>query len=207
MIDEAIARVDWSRCPDKWEKLERYLNLDGYAFVKETTTRPWGDKEVKVTGLVASLPAVAELPESLNEMQTLLKTRGFDVAIRHFNSAQENFAQGDWEASNSQCRTFLEAITDGIADTLYPVEAASFSGGLQKRQLLANKGFLSRAKHEFNDGGRPAFLPGLAKLLHPDGAHPGKSTRNDALFRLQSVVVTGSWLMRRLEDQLQSQAS
>jgi hypothetical protein len=124
---------------------------------------------------------------------------GLNVAQRHLSSAKENITQEDWEAANSQCRTFLEALTDGIADTLFPEEAVSLSGGLSKRQLLAKHGFVSREKHEFGDGNGQAFLPGLAKLLHPDGAHPGISTQHDAMFRLQLVLVTARWLLKRLE--------
>ena len=123
-----------------------------------------------------------------------------EVAEGHLISAKDNIAQGDWVAANSQCRTFLEALTDGIADELFPQESATKKSGLQKRQLLAEKSFLSKDKHEFGDGGGQAFLPGLAKLLHPDGAHPGVSNQDDAMFRLQVVVVTARWLLRRFAD-------
>lgn len=89
-----------------------------------------------------------------------------------------------------------------IASALYPSESCSRSSGLQKRQLLADKGFLSRDKHEFGDGNGQTFLPGLAKLLHPDGAHPGISTQHDAMFRLQLVLVTARWLLKRLENKI-----
>lgn len=201
VVDVAIKLVPWSRNKaELWAKLDRYLQLDGFALEKETAT-DWMDNEsVAVKGVVASFPEFAELPASSNEVDALLAKHSFTVASRHLSSAKENITQADWEAANSQCRTFLEAITDGIAEKLYPVEAAQKSSGLQKRQLLSAKGFLSKDKHEFSDGGKQAYLPGLAKLLHPDGAHPGVSNQDDAMFRLQSVVVTARWLLKRFDS-------
>jgi hypothetical protein len=153
----------------------------------------------KVVAFTVGMPDFVALPESSNEVDQLLGANNFEIAKRHLDSARENIKQGDWEAANSQCRTFLEALTDAIADSLYSADAATLSGGLAKRQLLASNGFLSREKHEFGDGPGQTFLPGLAKLLHPDGAHPGISNQDDALFRLQAVVVTARWLLKRHE--------
>ena len=200
LIQLAIDKIGWTqKTASLWEKLERYLALDGYSFKKEVT-EPCRGQEVRVTGLAIAMPSYAELPEAASEVDLLLARFGFDVAIRHLTSAKDNIAQGDFEAANSQCRTFLEALTDAMADGLYPEDAQSRSGGLQKRQLLAEKGFLSRDKHEFGDGNGQTFLPGLAKLLHIDGAHPGISNLPDATFRLQVVVITARWLLKRLED-------
>ncbi|MGF0539881.1 hypothetical protein ACQQ2Q_17920 [Agrobacterium sp. ES01] len=200
LAEEVIRRVEQSSKTEKlWEKLERYLNLDGYSLLRGTTST-WGAVTLEITGLTVAMPQFAELPESSNEVEILIDRHGFHIAERHLSSAKENITQGDWEAANSQCRTFLEALTDAIAERLYPTESCSRSSGLQKRQLLADRGFLSREKHEFGDGHGQTFLPGLAKLLHPDGAHPGISTQHDAIFRLQLVLVTARWLLKRLEN-------
>lgn len=196
LVEEAIRRFGRSvGGSTMWEKLERYLNLDGFALLKDRDD--WGDETV--TGLTVAMPQFAELPETSSEVDILLSRNGFAVAERHLSSAKENIAQADWEAANGQCRAFLEALTDAIADALYPSEAKLRSGGLAMRQLLAEKEFLSREKHEFGDGNKQAFLPGLAKLLHPDGAHPGISNQPDAMFRLQLVVITARWLLKRFE--------
>lgn len=201
LIGEAIRLDGKYGDSEQWGKLERYLNLDGFALLREKRTGTFVDKSL-VTGLTVAMPNFAAVPESASEVDVLLERNGFLVAQRHLASAKENIAQADWEAANSQCRTFLEALTDAIADKLYPAEAANRSSGLQKRQLLAEQGFLSRDKHEFGDGNKQTFLPGLAKLLHPDGAHPGISTQHDAMFRLQLVVVTARWMLKRLEKEL-----
>jgi hypothetical protein len=199
LVDKAIqiARKE-GRAKSLLEKFERYLNLDGYALTFGDVEGPW-DTRRELLGFTVSMPAFAKLPESSSEVDLLLSANGFEIAKRHLDSARENITQGDWEAANSQCRTFLEALTDAIADDLYGADAAAVQGGLAKRQLLATKGFLSREKYEFGDGNGQAFLPGLAKLLHPDGAHPGISNQPDALFRLQAVVVTARWLLKRHE--------
>ncbi|MCJ9428065.1 hypothetical protein [Kordiimonas marina] len=200
LVQLAVEKIGWTqRTAALWEKLERYLALDGYSLQKEVTEN-WGSQDIKVTGLTVAMPSFVELPETASEVDLLLERFGLQVARRHLSSARDNIAQGDFEAANSQCRTFLEALTDAIADGLYPEDAQSRSGGLQKRQLLSEKGFLSRDKHEFGDGNGQTFLPGLAKLLHIDGAHPGISNLPDATFRLQVVVITARWLLKRLED-------
>lgn len=201
LLGEAI-RLDGRNCNlEQWSKLERYLNLDGFALLKSVSQGMF-QQEVTVTGFTVAMPNSAAVPESASEVDVLLDRNGFSVAQRHLQSAKENITQADWEAANSQCRTFLEALTDAIADRLFSSEAATRGSGLAKRQLLAEKGFLSREKHEFGDGPKQTFLPGLAKLLHPDGAHPGISTQHDAMFRLQLVVVTARWMLKRLENEL-----
>ncbi|WP_121632112.1 hypothetical protein [Tropicibacter alexandrii] len=201
LLDLAI-RLDGSNADhEQWGKLERYLNLDGFALLKNVSQGMFS-KEETITGFTLALPNFVALPESASEVDVLLDRNDFSVAKRHLQSAKENITQADWEAANSQCRTFLEALTNAIADRLHPSEAATRASGLAKRQLLADKGFLSREKHEFGDGNKQTFLPGLAKLLHPDGAHPGISTQYDAMFRLQLVVVTARWMLMRLEKEL-----
>lgn len=200
IVEEAINRIGWSAQNSAlWEKLERYLNLEGYALLKDEEVDWAGDRVIKIKGLVIALPEFAELPAASNEVDTLLSKFEFEIAIRHLSSAKENIARGDWEAANGQCRAFLEALTNAISICLYPEESAQANSALQNRQLLANRGFLSREKCEFGDGNGHSFLPGLAKLLHSDGAHPGISTQNDSMFRLQLVIVTARWLLKRLE--------
>lgn len=199
LVDKAIQIAhNERRAESLLAKLERHLNLDGYAFDYAAVDGLFGPRN-QLVGFTISMPAFVALPEGSSEVERLLDENCFEVARRHLNSARENITQGDWEAANSQCRTFLEALTDAIADNLYANESRGRRSGLEKRRLLAEKGFLSRDKHEFGDGNGQTFLPGLAKLLHPDGAHPGISSPHDALFRLQLVVVTARWLLKRHE--------
>ncbi|MGO8003527.1 hypothetical protein ACC725_25650 [Rhizobium ruizarguesonis] len=200
IVEKAIELVGWKqRQAGLWEKLDRYLQLAGFSLDKEVTDQ-WGGESIVIKGLLTSFPELAELPATVNELDALLSKHGFTVSSRHLSSAKENIAQADWEAANSQCRTFLEAVTDSVAEKLFPTEAALKASGLQKRQLLAEKGFLSTDKHEFSDGNKQAYLPGLAKLLHPDGSHPGISNQDDAMFRLQTVIVTTRWLLKRFDQ-------
>ena len=200
LVDKAIELVGWKRENSHlWEKLKRYLELDGFALQEKIAER-FGKVSVVIEGIIPALPASAQFQEAGSEIDALLAKFGLATARRHLDSARDNIVQSDWEAANGQCRTFLDAITDGIAEILFPVESGSKTSGLQRRQLLAEKGFLSREKHEFGDGGGQAFLPGLVKLLHPDGAHPGISNQDDALMRFQTVISTAWWLLKRLRE-------
>lgn len=201
IVEKVVDEVRWSdQKRALWEKFERYLGVDGYALTKEVE-RGFLDDTIRITGLVPAMPKIAQLPEAMDEVNILLARFGFRIAANHLESAKKNIGQGWWEPANGQSRTFLEALTDAVADTLYSDDAKGKSSGLQKRQLLAEKGFLSREKHEFGDGNGQAFLPGLAKLLHTDGSHPGTSSRDEAMFRLQLVVVTARWLLKRFEKE------
>ncbi|WP_157755675.1 hypothetical protein [Neomegalonema perideroedes] len=201
-ISDLLIEYAISRCEEyeDWSKVERYLNIDGYSLIREKKEGLFKPKFI-VTGYTASLPSFAQIAQSASELEELLSKNNFITTMRHLESARKNIVQEQWEAANSQCRTFLESLTDEIANKLYPDEAATRKSGLAKRQLLADKGFLSREKHEFGDGNGQTFLPGLVKLLHTDGSHPGVSTHEDAIFRLQLVVVTASLFLKRLELQ------
>ncbi|WP_156916906.1 hypothetical protein [Leisingera aquimarina] len=205
LIEVAIKKIDYHHgTAAKWDKLERYLNISGFALTKEIETCAWADDKVKISGICIGAPVYAAIPETFSEVDILLSRFGMSIPETHLTNAKETYLQGNWEAANGQIRTFFEALTDTIADKLFPSEASSRKGGLHKRQLLADKGFLSREKHEFSDGNGHAFVPGLAKLLHPDGAHPGVTTKDDALFRMQIVVSTAHWLLKRFEEAIRT---
>ena len=109
LVDEAIRLGGANGEADHWGKLERYLNLDGFALLKEVRSNAFED-EVVIAGFTVAMPDFIELPESASEVDILLKRNAFTVAQRHLASAKENIAQADWEAANSQCRTFLERL-------------------------------------------------------------------------------------------------
>lgn len=73
LVEEAIRRVGWSeQTKERFERLERYLNLDGYALVKDQDD--WGNEIV--TGLTVAMPQFAELPETSSEVEILLARHG-----------------------------------------------------------------------------------------------------------------------------------
>jgi hypothetical protein len=66
-----------------------------------------------------------------------------------------------------------------------------------RRQLLANIGFLAVDRNEWTPDGKN-YVNGLFKMLHTDGSHPGLSDEDHSTFRLQVVSVTARTFLRRL---------
>lgn len=144
------------------------------------------------------LPADIGLPITEPELVRLLDRHNFKTAKGHLEQALENHARGNWAAANGQLRTFFDALLDTIAERLDPA-AAGLSTGQARRSKLASLEFLSVPLNEWDDDGR-AFINGLVRRLHPQGAHPGLSDDDDCTFRLHVVLLTAALLLRRFDQ-------
>jgi hypothetical protein len=184
---------------------------------KPETPRPWDDQPsiplpsttafltaldrdgFRVTdgAICRALPANLKLPEAEDEIVRLLNKHGFSVAKGHLAQAFAAHAEGHWASANAQIRSFLDDLTDRIAEKLDPA-AASLGSGQGRRAKLAALGFLSRDLNEWDDNGN-AFFNGLVKRLHPHGSHPGLSDQDDSTFRLHIVLLTARLLLVRYD--------
>lgn len=169
----------------------RGLARDG--FVVEEGDR--GDKP----RLRAALPDEVNLPASDSELHELLRAFQFHVPKGHLDQAIEAHTRGDWAACNAQLRTFLESLFDAIAHHIDPARAAQLPSSENRRQLLADRGFLAVDRNEWGSEGKN-YINGLFKMLHTDGSHPGLSDEDHSTFRLHVVLVTGRTFMRRLNN-------
>ena len=187
-IRKAVSMVKYSQplefsSPD--DAFIQALSVDGFTFA---------DGQVRRT-----LPLQVEVTAAESEIDRLLQKYNFRVPKGHLRQAIEAHSRGDWAASNSQLRTFMESLLDEIAVAL-DSSAASLPGGQQRRQRLATLDFLSRELNEWQDNGQ-GFLNGLIRRLHPAGSHPGLSDAADCTFRLNIVMLTGQLLLARVEQQ------
>jgi hypothetical protein len=96
---------------------------------------------------------------------------GLDIALRHFDQAEASFAANNWEAANSQYRSFLEALFDGVA--AIRLRTAKKAGAARKQ--LQDQGLLT--EHEGD------FLQAFMALAGEHGSHAGISTDEQALSR------------------------
>jgi hypothetical protein len=161
----------------------RALGLDGFVISGGTLRR--------------EMPAEISLPEAESELVKLLKKHNFNIPHGHLNQALDAHGRGDWAAANGQIRTFIDALLDEITVKLDPT-AAALPSGQPRRAKLASMGFLSRDLNEWDDKGN-AFMNGLVKRLHPQGAHPGLSDELDSTFRLHIVLLTARLLVVRYD--------
>ncbi|NIJ65330.1 hypothetical protein FHR20_002292 [Sphingomonas leidyi] len=143
------------------------------------------------------LPSDIGLPETESDLMRLLAVHGLGVAKGHLIQAIDAHARGNWAGANGQIRTFLDALLDGLAERVDP-DAAALPTGQSRRAKLAASGFLSRPLNEWSDDGK-GFVNGLVKRLHPEGPHPGLSDEDDSTFRLHTVLLTSTLLLRRYD--------
>jgi hypothetical protein len=175
-------------------RLVRALALDG--FVIQWNENP-GLGEVPL--LRAALPAEVDLPATDDEVHQLLNHFDFVVSKGHLDQAIEAHTRGDWAAANSQTRTFIESLFDGIAGHIDPAEAAAMTSSENRRAMLARREFLSAQRNEWTADGKN-YINGLFKMLHTEGSHPGLSDEDRSTFRLHLALVTARTFLRRLKN-------
>ncbi len=149
--------------------------------------------------LLSALPADSELelPEADDEIRKLLKEKNFTISLGHLDQAVKAHTRGDWAAANSQIRTFIESLFDGIAHSISPEEAQKRQTSESRRALLEKLDFLSSARNEWTSDGKN-YINGLFKMLHKEGPHPGLSDEEHSTFRLHVALVTARTFLRRL---------
>lgn len=145
------------------------------------------------------LPEDLRLPETEDELTTLLDEFGFSTAKGHFTQAVSAHTRGEWAAANAQLRSFIETLFDSIAELLINDKAKLPPTSHGRRELLAklNPPFLLTELNEWEPNGK-GFLQGFWYRLHPHGSHPGLSDEEDSTFRLYLVIIIASHYLRRL---------
>lgn len=78
------------------ERLRQLLRLDGFE---------WRDEH-----LIPTTPHPAALAPELSQLERDLHSFAFPVAAEHYRQAHESFAASNWEAANSQLRSFMENL-------------------------------------------------------------------------------------------------
>ena len=197
VVREAVALTSASPSYSRQEEQGRFvraLALDG--FVIQWNGSP-GMGEVPL--LRAALPDEVDLPATDDEVHQLLNHFGFAVSRGHLDQAIEAHTRGDWAAANSQTRTFMESLFEGIASHIDSAAAAAAGSSENRRALLARRGFLSEPRNEWTPDGKN-YINGLFKMLHTEGSHPGLSDEDRSTFRLHLALVTARTFLRRLKN-------
>lgn len=187
-------QLPWRKQPNAYPtfhgyqaELFRNLARDGFGFTDRGELR-------------RNLPEAVDLPAADDEVHHFLDRFGLQIPKGHLDQALAAHTRGDWAAANSQLRSFLEGLLDTIAEEIDPAKAKSTPVGNQRRQLLANAGFLNRDLNEWSDDAK-GFYNAFFKRLHPQGSHPGLSDEEDSTFRLHLVLLAARNLLRRFSKQ------
>jgi hypothetical protein len=193
IVEKAVPLLPAPRESMPWETPEPVP-----AFVEAFQTALEGDGfKVHDGHLQRTVPAEFQLGEAEDELTALLKKHGLTVAKGHLDQSLDANTRGNWAGANAQLRAFFDALLDEIAARVDPA-AAALASGQPRRTKLASVGFLYRELNEWDDEGR-GFINGLVKRLHPHGAHPGLSDKEDSTFRLYIVLLTARLLMVRFD--------
>ena len=80
--------------------LSNALKKDGYEFT-----------DVSVRKM---LPDEVPVSQTENRLVAILEKYGFSTAVSHYNQVICSHGRGDWAASNSQLRTFVEDFFDRV---------------------------------------------------------------------------------------------
>jgi hypothetical protein len=148
-------------------------------------------------GLRAKLPSELPLVKEENELINVLDRYGYSVAKGHYEQAVAAHTRGDWAASNSQFRSFVEEFFNRVAEIMVP---GSYSSSHQCQQALAKIGFFQSDLNEWLDDGK-GFVQGFWRRLHSQGSHPGLSEKEDSTFRMHIVIVVLHYFAKRLDAQ------
>lgn len=124
-------------------------------------------------------------------LESRLQKFEFREAFNHLEQAVDNAATGNWEASNGQIRSFLEALCNAIADRIYKGANSPPSGG-KARKYLEKVGFLSPNESK--------LLKAFFQVLHVDGSHAGTSSSDDCHRRRLMVLAMANYYLEQLED-------
>jgi hypothetical protein len=127
----------------------------------------------------------ADMAREITALEVQLRAAGLGDALHHYRQAVDNLANHNYEAANGQLRTMLEDLFVQVARshagyTGLPKGGAAVHFMVEEAQLLP-KGW-----------GR--LLQGAWDLSHAAGSHPGRSSADEARFRM--VIFTS--LARRL---------
>jgi hypothetical protein len=185
--DDPPARV-------RLENLREALLADGYELqssLRSDAKTPFGPFEFK---LLPTDAAPVPLGHEISALESELASQRYNVALRHYRQAVDNFTNHQYEAANGQLRTTLEDLVTRIAGQHgYVGQGRPGEGGNAINYLVTNGQLPER------EGGQ--LLQGIWKIAHERGSHPGRSDADEARFRMVLVTAVARFLLRRLPQQ------
>jgi len=110
-----------------------------------------------------------------------LEEQSMTIALRHLEQAAEAYERREWESSNAQLRSFLEAVFDQVARIRL---GCTRTGGAARQELQA-EGLLS------SDEGR--LVQSFMAVAGGRGSHAGSSSQDEASGRW--LIATGIALL------------
>jgi hypothetical protein len=157
---------------EQLQALIRNLELDGYAF--------------RDGRLLPATPTPIALQEVISDVERDLDAAGYDVALKHYQQAVDNYVKGNWEAANSQVRSFLEDLFIGLCQrhrNEVPGDAGAALQHLYHTEWL-DRGEYNHYRAFWND-------------IQDNGPHRGLSSEGEGLFRLHYATAVARYLLSK----------
>lgn len=188
---------------DAWDAIDSTDDLWADPYKSERSKEVYGSLQqaLRADGLdlvegriVPFISPSVDIDKEQGLLESRLRQYGFEVAGNHLEQAVDNAARANWEAANSQIRSFLEALCDAIASKI--CEGSSFAPTRgEARQYLEGSGFLSPEESE--------LLKSFFKMLHGQGGHAGTSSSDDCHRRRLMAVAMANYYVDRLESRVE----
>lgn len=166
----------WVGTPTWWQETLDALAADGLEY------------DADGARLVASVPGVS-MPVETSLLEEALVAAGRETAAGHYRQALDSFAAGNWAASNSQIRSFLEDFIPNVAQN---VTRRGSRTPLAALQALQRSGDLVDGEFDFGRG--------LWAMCQSAGPHPGLSDQEEARFRLIAATGYARYVVSRLDE-------
>ncbi|MEV3938675.1 hypothetical protein AB0K52_22220 [Glycomyces sp. NPDC049804] len=191
-------------------ELEAALVSDGY-LLKTESDGPFSDRVQ--CRLYPTEPSPVPLVPEMTALEAELASRGYIVALHHYQSAIQNLADGQWEPSNGMLRSTFEELCVRLAvDHVGYTDSgkASQAGNALNELCLPEWDPVTKKRIQqppskqgkplpAEDGGR--LLRGVWGICNPNGAHPGLSDAEEARLRMQLVTGVARFLLRHFPRQ------
>ncbi|ERM19629.1 hypothetical protein [Brevibacillus laterosporus] len=149
--------------------------------------------------VVRQMPETVDLAGNKDEVFSLLDKHEFFVLREHLEQALDNHSLGKWAAANAQLRAYTEGLFDTFADKIFGSTVAGKTSNVKRESLgRTNPPLLDPSLNELGQEGKN-FSNRLMKRLHPQGPHLGLSSDEDCTFRLQLVLLTSSYYLKKFD--------
>nr|WP_154985633.1 hypothetical protein [Paenibacillus xylanexedens] len=167
----------------EYPQLRRLLLRDGFV--------------IEDNKLIRTFDTTIDFSENENLLERLLNKYGLDTAKGHYEQARNSFNRGDWAACNGQLRSYVEEICNVIAKK---ITGQSFTDSHRARIALSQTDppIFYKNLNEWEDNGK-GYFETFWRRLHPEGSHPGLSSEEDSIFRLNLVQISSLEILRRYD--------
>jgi hypothetical protein len=152
--------------------LSASLKMDGFEFVNG--------------GLIPTSPEPVALAPQISILEQQLVNSGLDIAANHYGQACENLVSGNFEAANSQIRSYLESLFIKCCEKC---AGKSFGDPNASIQHLKDGNFLDPS--EWN------MLRGFWSMCNTNGPHAGQSNSEESIFRISVATAIGRYMLHR----------